>query len=228
MKLKVLFLFILAFCLSQSSFGQQIPVSNETTRGYLIGPGDVLTVKVFGEPDFNVEGAIVDEDGKIQIPYSKGITAQCQTEKEVREQVFKIYSRLLKNPEVSVLVKERHSRPPVTIYGEVRSQQQVQLTRKASLLDILASAGGVTEKAGGLIQVFRTQKPVCIELTQENDWRNENGGVDIPSRIYSIGGLRQGSKESNPEVFPGDIIVVFSNGGFEGIHQRLLTELAAA
>lgn len=27
---------------------------------------------------------------------------------------------------------------------------------------------------------------------------------------------------------PGDVIVVFSNGGFEGIHQRLLTELTAA
>ena len=27
---------------------------------------------------------------------------------------------------------------------------------------------------------------------------------------------------------PGDVIVVFSNGGFEGIHERLLTELAAA
>jgi UDP-N-acetylmuramate: L-alanyl-gamma-D-glutamyl-meso-diaminopimelate ligase len=31
-----------------------------------------------------------------------------------------------------------------------------------------------------------------------------------------------------PLAKPGDIIVVFSNGGFEGIHQRLLTELAAA
>jgi UDP-N-acetylmuramate: L-alanyl-gamma-D-glutamyl-meso-diaminopimelate ligase len=31
-----------------------------------------------------------------------------------------------------------------------------------------------------------------------------------------------------PLVKPGDIIVVFSNGGFEGIHYRLLTELAAA
>jgi UDP-N-acetylmuramate: L-alanyl-gamma-D-glutamyl-meso-diaminopimelate ligase len=31
-----------------------------------------------------------------------------------------------------------------------------------------------------------------------------------------------------PLVKPGDIIVVFSNGGFEGIHRRLLTELAAA
>jgi UDP-N-acetylmuramate: L-alanyl-gamma-D-glutamyl-meso-diaminopimelate ligase len=31
-----------------------------------------------------------------------------------------------------------------------------------------------------------------------------------------------------PLAKPGDIIVVFSNGGFEGIHGRLLTELAAA
>ncbi|MBV8141314.1 MAG: UDP-N-acetylmuramate:L-alanyl-gamma-D-glutamyl-meso-diaminopimelate ligase [Verrucomicrobia bacterium] len=31
-----------------------------------------------------------------------------------------------------------------------------------------------------------------------------------------------------PLARPGDVIVVFSNGGFEGIHQRLLTELAAA
>jgi UDP-N-acetylmuramate: L-alanyl-gamma-D-glutamyl-meso-diaminopimelate ligase len=31
-----------------------------------------------------------------------------------------------------------------------------------------------------------------------------------------------------PLTKPGDVIVVFSNGGFEGIHERLLTELAAA
>jgi UDP-N-acetylmuramate: L-alanyl-gamma-D-glutamyl-meso-diaminopimelate ligase len=31
-----------------------------------------------------------------------------------------------------------------------------------------------------------------------------------------------------PLAKPGDVIVVFSNGGFEGIHRRLLTELAAA
>jgi UDP-N-acetylmuramate: L-alanyl-gamma-D-glutamyl-meso-diaminopimelate ligase len=31
-----------------------------------------------------------------------------------------------------------------------------------------------------------------------------------------------------PLAKPGDVIVVFSNGGFEGIHHRLLTELAAA
>jgi len=31
-----------------------------------------------------------------------------------------------------------------------------------------------------------------------------------------------------PLAKPGDVIVVFSNGGFDGIHQRLLTELAAA
>ena len=30
-----------------------------------------------------------------------------------------------------------------------------------------------------------------------------------------------------PLARPGDVIVVFSNGGFHGIHQRLLAELAA-
>ena len=31
-----------------------------------------------------------------------------------------------------------------------------------------------------------------------------------------------------PLAKPGDVIVVFSNGGFGGIHERLLTELAVA
>ncbi len=35
-------------------------------------------------------------------------------------------------------------------------------------------------------------------------------------------------RRMKPLAKPGDVIVVFSNGGFEGIHQRLLTELAAA
>ncbi|MEP6902409.1 MAG: SLBB domain-containing protein, partial [Actinomycetota bacterium] len=208
MKLKVLFLIILAFLLSQISRAQEPTVTGDGQRGYLVGPGDKIEGRVLGEPQFDFK-AIVDEDGKIQVPFAdNGVLAKCRTEKELRSDVSQLLTKYLKNPQLSVNVTERNSRPPVTIYGEVRSQQQVILTRKVSLLDILASAGGVTEKAGGLIQVFRTQKPVCVELTQENDWRNEIGGVDIPSRIYSIGSLRQGSKESNPEVFPGDIIVV--------------------
>lgn len=210
-KMKFLPVLVLALCLTaQTAFGQETIVTPDAQRGYLVGPGDVITIKVLGEPEFNVAEVIVDEDGKIQVPFAeKGVLAQCRTERELTADVRQLLSKYLRNPQASVYVSKRNSRPPVTIYGEVRAQQQVVLTRKASLLDILASAGGITEKAGGMIQVFRTQKPMCVELTAENDWSdNTAGGVDIPSRIYSIGSLRQGSKESNPEVFPGDIIVV--------------------
>ena len=197
-----------AVCLAQVSFAQETNISADAQRGYLVGPGDKVEGKVLGEPDFDFK-AIVDEDGKIQIPFSNdGVMAQCRTEKELRSDVSLLLAKYLRNPQISVNVVERNSRPPVTIYGEVRSQQIVTLTRKASLLDLLASAGGVTEKASGSIQVVRTRRPVCGEMTKENDWLAENNGVDIPSRIFSIGSLRQGSNESNPEVLPGDIIVV--------------------
>jgi polysaccharide biosynthesis/export protein len=209
MKAKILFLLMSLVCLAQVSFAQEKLVPADNKSGYLVGPGDKVEGKVLGEPDFDFK-AIVDEDGKIQVPFSdNGIMAQCRTEKELRSDVSQILAKYLRNPQISVNVVERNSRPPVTIYGEVRSQQIVTLTRKASLLDILASAGGVTEKAGGSIQVFRTRTPMCGELLQADDWRTENKeGINIPSRVYSIGSLRQGSSESNPEVFPGDIIVV--------------------
>jgi len=66
----------------------------------------------------------------------------------------------------------------------------------------------VTEDAGGMIQVFRTQPPICSDDTQEKGWTAENGGLDVPSRIYSLSSLRQGREEANPVINPGDVVVV--------------------
>ena len=143
MKLKVLFLFALAFCLSQISFAQEI--TGDASRGYLIGPGDVIEGKVMGEKDFDFI-ATVDEDGKIQVPYSDGIVVQCRTEKEVREQIAKIYSKYLRSPQISIRTTDRKSRPPATLFGEVKVPQRYDLTRKATLKDLLAFSGGITEK----------------------------------------------------------------------------------
>jgi polysaccharide biosynthesis/export protein len=210
MKLKIATLLILIAGLFQAAFAQDIVAVREEQKGYLIGPGDVITIKVMGEPDFNTEATIVDEDGKIQVAFSEtGIFAKCRTEKELRDDVVKQLSKYLRNPQINLYVKERNSRPKVTIFGEVRKPEQVVLTRKARLLEILAGAGGVTEKAGGMIQVFRPQAPICSDPAAEAEWKAEsNNGLDVPSRLYSLGSLRQGSDQSNPLVFPGDIIVV--------------------
>lgn len=206
---KFSFLLILAACLFQTTFGQDITNTTQAQKGYLIGPGDVITGKVLGEEDFNFVST-VDEDGKIQVPFfEQGISAKCRTEKELRADVVQLLAKYLKSPQISVQVSERKSRPPATIFGEVRTPQQVILTRKATLLELLSFSGGVTEEAGGMIQVFRTQQPMCSDMSEDSDWKAGAGeGFDVPSRMYSLSSLRQGREEANPVIYPGDVIVV--------------------
>jgi protein involved in polysaccharide export with SLBB domain len=204
MKFKVLVLFALAVLASQISFAQETIVTADGGRGYLIGPGDVLTIRVLGEPEFAIESVTVDEDGKIEVPFSTTpVLAKCRSEKELRVDVAKLLKAYgLRNPQTTVYVKTRNSRPPATIYGEIRSPQRIELTRKATLKDLLAFSGGVTEKASGMIQITRTQPLLCAEGA-DDDWNNFNSnGAGLPSRLYSVGSLR----ETNPTIYPGDII----------------------
>jgi polysaccharide export outer membrane protein len=205
MKLKVLFLFVLAFCLSQVSFAQEPVAPADASRGYLIGPGDVITIKVLGEKDFEVDSVIVDEDGRIEVPFAKEpVVAKCRTEKELRTDVAKLLTVYLKNPQTTVYVKERNSRPPATVYGEVVKPQQVILTRKATLRELIAFSGGITKEASGMIQITRTQPLLCSEGTDE-DWKTfSDKGIGFPTRLYSVTSLR----EANPTIYPGDIVDV--------------------
>jgi polysaccharide export outer membrane protein len=188
-------------------FAQNPAQSTETPKGYMLGPGDVVTGKVLGEPQFDFE-ATIDADGKIEIPFvDKPILAKCKTEGELRTEVTELLKKYLKTPQVSVRATQRNSRPPVSIYGEVRQQSQVPLTRKVYLLELISHAGGETEKAGGMVQVFRTRPPICAEPGQV-EWGTSADGENVPWRMYSLAALRQGREEANPEIFPGDIIVV--------------------
>lgn len=204
MKVKVLFICALAVCLFQNAFGQE----TQTPRGYLLGPGDVVSIKVLGEKDWDVEAATVDEDGKLQV-YEKDVVAKCRTEKELTAEIKQILMKYLRNPQVTLRVTERKSRPPATIYGEVRTPQQVILTRQVTLLQLLSFSGGVTEKAGGMVQVTRTQVPLCSDEKTEAQWNlNTNNGLNAPSSLYSLSSIKQATSESNPIIYPGDIVVV--------------------
>lgn len=209
MKLRFTVLFLLSFGLLQTAFGQDVIVKPEDARAYLIGPGDKVSGKVLGEPDFSFESS-VDDDGRIQVPFfDEGIMAKCLSEKQLRSDIAGLLAKYLRNPQVTVQVTERKSRPPVTIYGEVKQQQQIDLRREARLLELISFAGGITEEAGGMIQVFRTRPPLCNEANEETLWKAAtNDTLDVPSRMYSLSSVKKGQDASNPIILPGDIIVV--------------------
>jgi polysaccharide export outer membrane protein len=212
MKLYISFLFTICFCCAAVVSAQPPPsvaVDMEKARGYQLGPGDEVTIKVVGESDFDFV-ARVNEDGKIDVPFEdQPLVAKCKTERELRADVKEMLSRYLRSPQFNLRVTERESRPPATIYGEVVSPQQVKLMRKATLVELLALSGGVKEEAGGLIQVFRTQKPICADDDIDADWKATTGdATDVPSRMYSLAAVKLGKDEANPVIYPGDVIVV--------------------
>ena len=211
MKLNFLLGCILTIASAQILVAQTVPMTAPTSdnSGYLVGIGDQITAKVIGEPQFDFV-AQVDTDGTVQVPFfDQTIDAKCRTEKQLHDDVSDLLKKYLKSPQVSLQVTQRNSRPPVIVTGEVRSQQKVDLSRQARLLDLISQAGGVTEDANGVIQVFRTQQTMCSENAADVDWRNDSVNVrNVPSRVYSLKGLNQGYDESNPIILPGDVIVV--------------------
>jgi len=204
----VKYLSLLIFATFTFAAFAQVPTAPDTPKGYMLGPGDVVTGKVLGESQFDFE-ATIDADGKIEIPFvEKPLMAKCKTEGELRNEVTELLKKFLKAPQVSLRATQRNSRPPVSIYGEVRSQGKFDLTRRVYLLELIAYSGGETEKSGGMVQVFRPRPPICAEPGQADWGPTSSDGTSVPSRMYSLASLRQGREDSNPEVLAGDIIVV--------------------
>src|SRR5712692_10685411 len=150
---------------SQAPTTSQSPaIDLQGVRNYLLGPGDVLDVRVFGQTDLNTMAEIDGEGNISSLPFlEKPIRAQCLTEKEVQKAIAAAYATYIRNPQVSVRIAQRNSRPPATVIGAVHSPMLVTMMRRVRLHELLARTGGVTERASGTVQVIHTQPEMCPE-----------------------------------------------------------------
>lgn len=177
-------------------------------RKYLLGPGDVVEVRVFGQPDLSTN-AQVDSDGNLNaLPFLEvPIRAQCRTDKEVQKDIAVAYAKFINNPQVSVRVSERNSRQPATVFGAVRQATRVEMKRKVRLNELMAVSGGFTERAAGTIQILHTEPLMCPEPGEEAEAKPIEG-TRIPLQIVRISDLRSGKPEANPVIRPGDYVLV--------------------
>ena len=177
-------------------------------RNYLLGPGDVIDVRVFGQPDLSAKVEI-DGDGNISsLPFlEKPIRAQCLTEKEVQKAIATAYSAYIKNPQVSVRISERNSRPPATIYGAVRNPMLITMMRRVRLHELIARVGGVTERASGNVQVVHTQPEMCAE-PGEVVIKPASLTASVDSQMETFKLKELGNESGDPFIRPGDVVIV--------------------
>ena len=183
-------------------------VDNQGIRNYLLGPGDALDVRVFGQSDLNAV-VEVDSDGNISsLPFLESpIPAKCRTEKDVQKDIIKAYGKYLKNPQVSVRISERKSRQPATVFGAVRQPTRVQMQRKIRLNELVVVSGGFTDRASGTIQILHTEPLMCPQPGEEA-MAAPIDDTKVPFEIVKISELRAGRVQANPVIRPGDYVLV--------------------
>lgn len=125
---------------------------------YLIGPEDVLQIRVFNVKDLD-ETVRVSNDGTIVIPLLGRVEASGLTSDQLRNRLEKdLGKNLLQNPQVTVFVEQFHARP-VSIVGAVDKPGIYQITGPRSLIEMLSLAGGLsthsTASAGKVLYVTR-------------------------------------------------------------------------
>src|SRR5690242_14202375 len=179
------------------------------SKAYLLGPGDVLDIRVFGQPELSTNSAQIDSDGNLSsLPFLETpIPAKCRSDKDVQKDIAKAYSKFVNNPQVSVRIAERNSRQPATVFGAVRQSMRIEMKRKVRLNEIVAASGGFTERASGTIQILHTEPLMCPEPGEE-ELAKPIDGTQIPLQIVKIAELRAGKVDANPVVRPGDYVLV--------------------
>ena len=177
-------------------------------KSYLLGPGDVLDIRVFGQPDLT-STVPVDSDGNLSsLPFLETpIKAKCRSDKDVQKDIAAAYAKFINNPQVSVRISERNSRQPATVFGAVRQPTRVEMKRKVRLNELMAVSGGFTERASGTIQILHTEPLMCPEPGEE-DLAKPIDGTRIPLQVVKIAELRAGKSEANPVIRPGDYVLV--------------------
>lgn len=171
---------------------------------YEVGPQDILTFTVWDHPELTipagefrsaeVQGHLVNAEGRIFFPYVGEVEVAGRTLDEIREDLTKRLARYIQDPQLDVRVASFRSKK-VNITGEVKTPGFFPITdMPLTLVEALAAAGGTTELASlQRVQVVR----------------------DGISRTFDVQALlERGDMSQNLLLRDGDIVYVPENSFF--------------
>ena len=134
----------------------------KTTSTYVIGPLDVLYVRVWNQP--NLSGVVdVGPDGVISMPLIGELKADGKTVTQLRDVIAANLNQFINNPEVSVAVTRINSKSVLLIGGVGHPGRFPLNGEKTTVLDAIVGSGGLRDFANGKkIYVLRAGKKIMF------------------------------------------------------------------
>lgn len=187
-------LLLLSPCLFSGSTAQAqatpsaLQTSAAPQESLLIGPGDLLHITVFDEPEME-QRVRVNDAGEISLNLIGKIAVKGLSSGQAAALIKEKYQQgsFLNNPQVSVMVEE-FAAESVSLIGQVQRPGPINLTTPRSILDVIALGGGMTDIADRNITIQRRN--------------GEKLKVFVPNKVDAA------LEQSNVMVYPGDIVMV--------------------
>lgn len=201
MKIKTFFASVLVgFCglaLAQTPPAGVAPAESATPAtstgpDYVIGPGDVLQVFVWRNPELTTS-VPVRPDGRISTPLVEDMVAVGKTPSVLARDIEKVLGDYVRSPQVNVIVTEPASVfSQVRVIGQVARPQAIPYREGMTVLDAVLAVGGLGQFAAGnrarlMRNVDGKQKEIRIKL----------GAL-----------VNDGDMKQNVPLLPGDVLVV--------------------
>lgn len=175
------------------------------SAAYVIGPNDVLGIKVLGEADLTGTYA-VDSDGTIRFPFLDRVPVGGRTVQEIEFILTKLLGEgFLNRPQVSVVITSYRSRS-IYVLGEVRNPAKYNIEGQTTLLEVIAQAGSFTPNAAQTLNVLRYKDGLTGVVAGSPVVPGDPRGAEI-LRI-SQEDLREGRLSANIILQDGDTIFV--------------------
>jgi polysaccharide export outer membrane protein len=122
---------------------------------YLLGAGDSVRITVYNNVDLTTE-ARLSEDGSIPFPLIGRVVIGGLSKSAAEQRISKQLTEggFLRQAEINLSVTEYRSQQ-VSVLGEVNKPGKYPISSAASVMDLLAQAGGVNEKGSSMIRLVR-------------------------------------------------------------------------
>ena len=160
---------------------------------YRIGPGDVLDVFVWRNPEISTK-VPVRPDGKISTPLVEDMVAVGKTPSELARDMEEVLGTYIKSPSVNIIVTEFRGTfaDEVRVVGQAANPRSVPYRDGMTVLDLMIEVGGLGEFAAGN----------RAKLVRKRNGQTQEFGV----RLDDL--LNKGKIQHNVDIRPGDVLII--------------------
>ncbi|HXM64752.1 MAG TPA: polysaccharide biosynthesis/export family protein [Terriglobales bacterium] len=195
---------------SSTTAASTAPASNETASTpssgnnpefhprdsrYRIQPGDTFDINFDLSPEFNQQAVAVQPDGFVTLHGISDIKVQGKTVPELTETLRTAYTKILNNPQISVVLKD-FQKPYFIADGQVARPGKYDLRGDTTLTEAIAMAGGFLDTA--------KHSQVVLFRKVDQNWTSAEL-IDV-KKMESQHNLRE-----DPFLHPGDMLFVPKN-----------------